>query len=344
MSSPEELPSGGSLAAFIAAAKTKGASDESLIALLKQAGWPARDVLAALRRYYEETTGIALPARGASVESARDAFLHLLAFCTLATWTVALGSLLFALIEKLFPDPVTSLREQLLVLQSIATEIASLMIAFPVYLLVNRIIRRESANRPGLLDSAVTRWLTWLALLIAAGVLIGDLITFLAWFLRGELSVRFVLKVLVVGALAGGVFWYYLGSLSIIWRPRQSVFAAVATACVVAAIIGGFVITGSPQRQRALAADRRRTGDIQRIAQDVYARWAATSTVPAELPRRLRDPVTLQPYEYRVLSGTQYEVCAVFDREGDAGLPDSDGRWYHRAGRHCYKFDARLAP
>ena len=31
--------------------------------------------------------------------------------------------------------------------------------------------------------------------------------------LGGELSLRFVLKVLVVGVIAGGVFGYYLGEL-----------------------------------------------------------------------------------------------------------------------------------
>jgi uncharacterized protein (UPF0333 family) len=41
----------------------------------------------------------------------------------------------------------------------------------------------------------------------------GDLITFLAFFLRGDLTVRFVLKVLTVLVIAGGIFLYYLASL-----------------------------------------------------------------------------------------------------------------------------------
>src|SRR2546422_4461891 len=39
-------------------------------------------------------------------------------------------------------------------------------------------------------ESGVRKWLTYIALLITAGALIGDVITFLAYFLRGELSVR----------------------------------------------------------------------------------------------------------------------------------------------------------
>jgi hypothetical protein len=332
------------LAAFIAAAKAKGASDESLIALLKQAGWPVRDVLAALRRYYEETTGIALPARGSSGESAREAFLHLLAFCTLATWTVALGSLLFTLIEYAFPDPVMVQRGYLHIRYSVATEMASLFVAFPIYLLINRIIFRESAKRPAAVESGVTRWLTWLALLIAAGVIIGDLITFLAWFLRGELSVRFVLKVLVVGVLAAGVFWYYLGSLGMVRRLSNRLFATAATACIVASIVGGFLVTGSPDRQRAFTADQRRIEHLQRFANDAHAQWAGTQTLPNTLPSNLRDPVTGQPYEYRPLSGPSYQICAVFETEGDSETRYRARTWHHPAGRHCYTFDARVLP
>ena len=43
--------------------------------------------------------------------------------------------------------------------------------------------------------------------------MVGDLIAFLTYFLRGELTARFVAKVATVLLIAGGVFWYYLSSL-----------------------------------------------------------------------------------------------------------------------------------
>ena len=48
-------------------------------------------------------------------------------------------------------------------------------------------------------------------------MVIGDLVTFLSYFLSGELSVRFVSKVLTVFVIAGGVFWYYL-----LWLERPT--------------------------------------------------------------------------------------------------------------------------
>ena len=98
MLEPSDLPS------FIYASKERGAADEFLVALLTRHGWPADDVYAALGEYWQHATGIALPSRISRGESARDAFLYLLSFGTLATWTTALGSMLFRFIEYWLPD------------------------------------------------------------------------------------------------------------------------------------------------------------------------------------------------------------------------------------------------
>ena len=57
------------------------------------------------------------------------------------------------------------------------------------------------------------RWLTYLTLAIAAGILIGDSTTLVYNVLDGEVAVRFLLKVLTTGGIAGAVFTYYLRDL-----------------------------------------------------------------------------------------------------------------------------------
>ncbi len=197
---------------FIEATKTRGAADDFLVDMLREQGWAAKDIYAAFGRYYQNLTGLPVPVRaGGAGEAARDAFLYLLAFSTLATWTIALGSLMFIFIDRWFPDPVTQP-----VLDSpyaISRQMASIIVAFPIFLLVMRFILREEETRPEKTESGVRKWLTYIALLIAAGSVIGDLITFLTYFLQGELTVRFVLKVLTVIVIAGSILWYYLGSL-----------------------------------------------------------------------------------------------------------------------------------
>lgn len=76
-----------------------------------------------------------------------------------------------------------------------------------------KVILSETRQAPEKLESGVRKWLTYIARLIAAGVMIGDLVTFLTSYLRGEVTARFVAKVAVTLAISGGVFWYYLGPL-----------------------------------------------------------------------------------------------------------------------------------
>jgi membrane protein YqaA with SNARE-associated domain len=199
---------------FIEAAKSKGASDEFLVNLLREEGWAAKEIYAAFRRHYESLTGLALPARGEGAgESARDAFLYLLAFFTLATWATALGSLLFTFIDRWFPDPLVARNYFENSRYAVSSEMACIIVAFPIFLLVMRFILREVDKHPEKVESGVRKWLTYIALLVTAGIVIGDLITFLAFFLRGELTSRFVLKALAVIVIAGSIFWYYLGFL-----------------------------------------------------------------------------------------------------------------------------------
>ena len=61
--------------------------------------------------------------------------------------------------------------------------------------------------------TTIRRWLTYLTLFIAACILVGDLIALLDSVLSGELTIRFVLKVLVVGGIAAGIFSYYRWSM-----------------------------------------------------------------------------------------------------------------------------------
>jgi hypothetical protein len=281
-----------SLQRFVAAAKGGGASDEFIAVLLKRRGWSSEEVYGALEDYWVGATGVALPAREGAGESARDAFLYLLAFSTLATWAMALGSLLFQLIDHWFPDSVTRFAANLR--STITWQLASVAVAFPIYLLVARLIFRETAGEPERLKSGVRRWLTWIALLITAGAMIGDLITFVDSFLTGDLTVRFVLKSLVVFVIAGAIFTYYLGALR--WtgvgdlaqeRARHVWYGSGALACVATAVVVGLAVAGTPSGQRRIEADKRRVADLQQIARGV-AVWRRTSTEAT--PSSLADP------------------------------------------------------
>lgn len=347
---------------FIEASKAKGASDEFLAAFLTRRGWAADDVYNALGTHWERATGLSVPARSGAGESARDAFLYLLSFSTLATWATALGSMAFQLINYRVPDAVSP--DNVYDLRSALTwQMASVAIAFPVYLLVMRTIFREAASQPQRLMSGVRRWLTYLALWITAGTMVVDLICFLNYFLRGEITTRFVLKSAVVMLIAGAIFAYYISSLR--WnsetdvrreKARNLAFGAAALTAVAVAFCLGLGVAGTPGRQRRLEADQKRVQDLHQLAWAVQAWQKRTRALPAQitdlrtgtLPAKFNDPETGTPYEYRRLSETRYELCAQFASEDPAAAGGSyyatrSPFWNHGKGRACFVLEASQA-
>lgn len=348
--------------AFIEASKERGASDEFLILLLGKQGWPQDDVYAALGAYWEKTTGLKIPAHRSGGESSRDAFLYLLSFATLATWAGALGSMLFRLIERWFPDPVAA-TYLYNARQAMTWQMASLAVSFPIFLIVMRTILREAQERPEQLQSAVRKWLTYVALLLTAGAMISDLIWFLDYFLTGELTTRFILKALTVMLICGAIFVYYLSSLR--WdrqtdfnfaKKYSALFGACASVAVLGVLCLGLAVAGTPSQQRQLEADRRRVEDLRRIAMAVNSWYQRHRSNPAgiALPRslaelgqqgfpgtRTADPQTGATYEYRLRLGTSYEVCANFSAQETEPQPMYATRfWQHGKGRNCFTLDA----
>jgi hypothetical protein len=330
------------LDSFLRAAKDRGASDEFLVNLLKQQGWPERTIYQALGRHYAEATGLPLPEARSNLESAREAFYHLLAFGTLGTWVFAIGWIWFALIDSWLPDPgFASYRYWSM--RNMSWQIAGILVSFPVFVFATRSILRDMAETPGKAASWVRRWLTNLALLITALVFIGDLMGLLAVFLQGELSSRFVLKSLVVLALAGGVFWYYTRGLNrkdaapdVCWHKR---FALVSGSLIAVTLAFGFGKTGSPETQRLLAQDDKVLREIMDASYEVQRLYQAAN--PNALPNELRSKPKI---EYRRGEGQSYQLCASFALASPVDLNEEETFWRHPAGQHCFAFEADVSP
>src|SRR4029077_13182279 len=128
-----------------------------LVALLRGRGWPEDDVYRALADNFENQSGVRVPAYKRS-GSAKDAFLYLLSFSTLATWTIGLGSVMFTLIDRWIKDPLSPINYYSSGYYQMAGSLASVIVAFPVYLLVVRYIVRELEIHPEKLESAVRKW------------------------------------------------------------------------------------------------------------------------------------------------------------------------------------------
>jgi hypothetical protein len=242
-----------------------------------------------------------------------------------------------------------------------AFQIACVLVAFPVFILVMRSVWRGLLDQPAQADSAIRRWLTYMALLIAAGTVIGDLVAFIERLLSGSITATFAARVLVVLVLAGGVFWFYLGTVQLNDDGRGARLrrygiagSAAAAALVALTLVFSFTWFGSPAARRLSASDMRRSEDLEAIASVLQNRWKAaegsqTRALPKTIPElpesttlRLADPVSGMPYRYIPLDGMRYQLCASFETN-TTNLPVQARRSLfrvHPSGEHCFALDA----
>lgn len=297
--------------------------------------------------------------------SPRDVFLHLLSIIALYASATAFLTLAFQLVNLWFPDILDGGGSYASAgaRNVIRWSLASLIVIFPVYFFTARFLRKEYEAIPEKRELRVRKWLISFTLFVVALTLIGDLVSLLSHFLEGELTARFVLKVLAVAFVAGSMGAYYLWILKN--RPvtrGARVAASTILLVVVASIVTGFFYAGSPAEERLRRIDMQRVSDLQMLQGEIVRYWQAKEKLPQHLEELAaandmsgyaipRDPETGVPYEYRATGALSFELCATFARasdEGSAGSPfaprpllypsPSQGgeSWAHPDGRTCF--------
>lgn len=366
------------LSDFVRDALAKGAARGEIEAALAGAGWPADQVRAALAAYADDGFVVPVPVRRSYV-SAREAFLYLVLFIVLGILAIHLGVLLFALVDAFLPPAVVAPYAARALSDAIRWAVSALAVALPVFLVLSWRLGRARRRNPAMQDSRIRKWLTYIALVFAASTLIGDLIAVIYNFLSGELTLRFLLKALVIGAIAGGIFVHYVrdaeaGDERAGPALLDRLLAGGLAVAVAAASVIGIAIIDSPAALRGRERDEARLDSIARIAGAVDCYWTYEAALPESLAAMetaldarasetgvaygcdwsaQEDPATGAPFDYRPLDAAEYEVCAVFDRatdENDRGRARtySYGPAYrsrtlnavHGAGRHCYALTA----
>lgn len=192
---------------FVKESLGKGISRVDIQKKLQEAGWREEEIKSALDAFFDTSFPVPVPRRSPYL-SAREAFMYLLMFLTLYISSVSFGTLLFQFINRAFPDLLRYSYDGSL--SAIRTATASLIIAFPVFMLMAWLLNRAIVREPDKKASKIRKWLTYITLFIAAGIIIGDLITLIRTFLEGELTLRFILKVGVVFIISVTIFGYYL--------------------------------------------------------------------------------------------------------------------------------------
>jgi len=289
--------------------------------------------------------------------SAKDFFLYLGAIVTLYVSAVSIITLWFRVIDEIFPDP---LKYSDPYSTGISLAIASLLVIFPLYIIISWMLHKDEAKHPEKRELGIRKWLIYLTLFVAGMVIVIDLITLINTFLSGkEITSSFIAKVFVILLVIGTIFTYYLYKV----RSKEGISKSLAKKLtwgtllfVIMSIVIGFVVMGSPQNQRMKRIDRERVSDLSNIQRHIVNYWQTKEILPETLNdledeisgfRSPVDPETEEPYKYKVVSSLVFEICATFDlasEEDDIdpykseyfinGTPQI---WEHEAGETCFE-------
>ena len=207
------MAAGDELLDFVRDALGRGVPRVQIEDALRKGGWTTDQIRGALNAFAEIDFPIPVP-RARPYLSAREAFIYLVLFGTLYASAFNLGSLAFDFINRAFPDASqTGEGFDEYSRQSIRWSISWLIVAFPVFLYLSWLTERDISRDPIKRASKVRRWLTYLTMFSAACALLGDFTTLVYNVLGGELTVRFLLKVITVALISGTAFIYYLRDL-----------------------------------------------------------------------------------------------------------------------------------
>ena len=291
--------------------------------------------------------------------------MHLLAITTLYISAVSFGTLIFQFIDKFFPDPLVDFYGVSFT-GPLRWAIASLVIVFPAYVWFSWFLAKDVALHSEKRELKIRKWLFYFTLFIAAVAIIGDLVALIYNFLGGDLSVRFILKILTILFIAASVFGYYLWNLRVERMasrdPRMRWFVFGVMAVVSVSTLYGFFVVGSPFAERMRRFDERRVQDLQNIQWQIVSYWQTKERLPENLDNLRddisgyvvpRDPESGGAYEYRALAPMKFELCATFETEniqtdkalpravpavsyGASGLGLSEN-WAHGVGRTCFE-------
>lgn len=280
----------------------------------------------------------------------RDLFIHLLAIAALYGSVVSILTLLFQYINVSFPDTLDFYYTG--AVDSIRWAASALIVLFPVYLFLMVMLERDNARHPEKREFKVRKWLVYFTLFISAITIIVDLITLLYNFLGGELTIHFALKIISVLVVAVAVFGFYFWDLrrKIGDKPLVLTLTAwSASAIVIIAIVAGFLVVGTPAYQRRHRFDEQRIQQLQNIQNEIINYWQRTHVLPGQLSDLQLsgygfsvpvDPQTGEPYAYHRTGDFSYQLCGLFQTEGEPKVfPNTKAASYPYTGDHYIMMD-----
>jgi hypothetical protein len=156
------------------------------------------------------------------------------------------------------------------------------------------------------------------------------------------------------------VFLYYISDIrGKLNSKSRKVWTVISMAIILASIIWGFSVLGSPRTQQFKKYDEQKVSDLQQLNSAVGSYYVLKGNLPKTFSDLIsgsgyyyfnqKDPQTNQPYEYVLTDQNtkSYQLCAVFNKNSEdrnknpmgaiQSYPESNGVFQsHPAGHYCF--------
>lgn len=267
--------------------------------------------------------------------------------------------LIFSVTNLRFPDEAAYYFEDESARQTVRIGIAMLAVFFPAYLIFTRLSNQQRRKENNGEYITLAKWLVYLSILGGVLILLADLVTLIQYFLNGEITARFLVKVTTLLLVVGVTLFYYVLDVRGYFTKRVGTamyFAAGATVLVVASLLYGYAYIETPAEVREMRFDEQQVTDLQDIYWHIEEYYAVTQTLPVTVSEMYTNqpipqaPSNREEYAYNILTDTTYELCATFEfASQDIGrtqvqpvlIPEEkvlyqNQNWSHGEGETCF--------
>lgn len=289
--------------------------------------------------------------------TAKNFALQLGSLVSLYVTIVGLIMLLFSIISVHYPDATQGYYEVESAASSIRFGIAMLIVFFPAYIALTRLVNNVRRNEHGTY-LMLTKWLIYLSLIVGGAAILGDLVSVIYGYLNGELTIRFALKALSFFVVIASAFIYYLFDAKGYWQTHEQEsiwYGFGGTVIVIVALTLGFMNTMTPSEVREASLDSAQVNDLSLVQSQIETYFQSHGTLPESIETAffgMSAPSASEgraPYEYTVTNATSFELCATFAKESskseqmqysqpmfDGALIKNGTNWNHGAGHWCF--------
>lgn len=141
----------------------------------------------------------------------KDFFLHLMVMVALYASTISFTTVVFQIINIWIPD---ALNDYAYGFEStLRTGLSFLIVFFPVLIFTSWLLQKNYKQDPARARLWIRKWLVYFTLFVSAIIIMVTAVILINRLLDGEVTMRFLLKMLTVFFVTGSVFGYYLNDL-----------------------------------------------------------------------------------------------------------------------------------